>query len=155
MSFNIVLSSSNVYATNTAGKDYTWAYDFSGKEDGDYLVSFDFQCGNITTTLVDFSGNSPIQLSVDFGSIGQMYLAGSTYGNFSTKILGLVRLLVTTVTVSTYSANNQDNFPVLFKNINKSPSFIRIKLLQADGITLINQLTGVAPWMVYLKFQKV
>ena len=47
MSFNIVLSTSSVYATNTAAKDFTWAYDFSTVEDGEYLVSFQFTSGNI------------------------------------------------------------------------------------------------------------
>jgi len=155
MSFNIVLSSSNVYATNTAGKDYTWAYDFSGKEDGDYLVSFDFQCGNITTVSTDFATISPTQFSCDFGSIGQIYLARSTSNNITTRVLGLLRMIFITTTIGTYAANTDDNFPVLFKNINKSSSFIRIKLLQANGTSLINQLTGVPFWTIYLKFKKV
>ena len=152
MSFNIVLTTNSVYATNTTGKDYTWAYDFSGKEDGDYMVSFDFQCGNIGS-LTDFASISPTQLSCDFESIGQMYLAGSISNNITTRVLGLLRLLFTTNLANTYTANSEDNFPILFKNINKSASFIRIKLLQANGTTLIaNALTT---WTVYLKFQKV
>ena len=154
MSFNIVLTTNNVYATNTTGKDYTWAYDFSGKEDGDYMVSFDFQCGNISTTpITDFNSVSPTQFSCDFGSIGQMYLASSTSNNITSRVLGLLRMIFLTTSVGTYIANIDDNFPLLFKNINKSSSFIRIKLLQANGTSLVNQ--NVAPWTVYLKFQKV
>jgi hypothetical protein len=152
MSFNIVLTTNSVYATNTTGKDYTWAYDFNGKEDGDYMVSFDFQCSNIGT-LVNFDVNSPTQLSCDFGSIGQMYLAGSQTNNITSRVLGLLRLVFGTQTVNTYTANSDDNFPVLFKNINKSASFIRIKLLQADGTTLI--ANAITSWTIYLKFTKV
>ena len=155
MSFNIVLTTNSVYATNTTGKDYTWAYDFSGKEDGDYLLSFKFQCGNITTVSTDFAAISPTQFSCDFGSIGQIYLGSSTSNNITSKILGLLRMIFITTTIGTYVANTDDNFPVLFKNINKSSSFIRIKLLQANGTSLINQLTGVAPWTVILMFKKV
>jgi hypothetical protein len=64
-------------------------------------------------------------------------------------------MLFITTTIATYVANTDDNFPVLFKNINKSSSFIRIKLLQANGTSLINQATGVAPWTVILMFEKI
>lgn len=153
MSFNIVLSTNSAYSTNTAGKDYTWAYDFSGREDGDYMVSFDFQSSNIAV-LVDFgSGNSPTQLSCNFGSIGQMYVAGSTSNNGSSQVLGLLRMFFGNVNSNTYVANSDDNFPILFKNINRNASFIRIKLLQADGTTLIdNALTS---FIVILVFTKV
>jgi len=153
MSFNIVLSTNTVYQTNTAGKDYTWAHDFSNKEDGDYMVSFDFQSSNIAV-LADFgSGNSPIQLSCDFASIGQMYVAGSTINNVSSQVLGLLRMFYGNTNSNTYIANNNDNFPILFKNINRNANFIRIKLLQADGTTLIDN--ALNSWVVYLKFVKV
>ena len=152
MSFNILLSTTNVYAINTVGNDYTWAYDFSDKEDGDYMVSFDFQSSNIAV-LVDFSGNSPTQLSCDFGSVGKMELAGSTFNNSSSQVLGLLRMFFGNVNSNTYIANSDDNFPILFRNVNKNANFIRIKLLQANGTTLIaNALTS---WIVILVFTKI
>ena len=34
--FNIILNSNTVFATNTSLKDFTWAYNFSNVEEGDY-----------------------------------------------------------------------------------------------------------------------
>ena len=42
MSFTLVLSTNSVYATNTSGKDYAWAFDSSIIEDGDYELTFQF-----------------------------------------------------------------------------------------------------------------
>ena len=51
MSFNLVLTSTAVSATNTALKDFTWLYDFSQVADGDYEVSFVFNSGNATANM--------------------------------------------------------------------------------------------------------
>ena len=68
MSFNVVLTTNNVYATNSANKDYTWAYDFTNIADGPYLVSFSFVSNNIAQAT--FSTQGPIQLTCDFGNQG-------------------------------------------------------------------------------------
>ena len=150
MSFNILLSTTDVYTTNTAGKDYTWAYDFSGKEDGEYLVSFQYVSGNITQT--SFSTNGPVQLSLDIGNFSTNYLASSLVVSPNTQILGSLRLDWRSAVVASYVANKMDNYPVLFKNINKSNNFIRIHL---DGITGALVATGITEWNVILNFVKV
>ncbi len=152
MSFNIVLSTNSVYATNTAGKDYVWAYDFSQAKEGDYLVTFDFQCGLNPVEVVNFNTNGPVQLSADFGSNGQNYLAGSTFNNVSTRSLGLLSMNFATTTNNTYFSGTDDNYPILFKNINRNANFINVKLIGANGSLINNPVT---PWIVILVFTKV
>lgn len=151
MSFNILLSTTNVYATNTAGKDYTWAFNFNNNniENGDYLVSFQFCSGNIAQT--NFSSNGPVQLSCDFGNFSTNYLASSNVSQTSTQILGSLKLDWRNSTIETLVANKMDNYPVLFKNINKSSNFIRIHL---DGITGALVTTGITEWNIILNFEK-
>ena len=150
MSFNVVLTTNNVYATNTANKDYTWAYDFGNVADGPYLVSFSFVSNNIAQAT--FSTQGPIQVNCDFGNQGNNYLAGSLVSSQTSQILGSLRLDWKSATVATLVANKNDNFPVLFKNINKNSNFIRIHL---DLVTAVLVTTGVTQWVVVLNFQKV
>ena len=149
MSFQILLSTTDVYSTNTAGKDYTWAFDFSNKEDGDYLVSFQYGSGNITLT--NLSTNGPVQLSLDIGNCGKNYLATSLAVSRNTQILGSLRLDWRNTVVGSYLANKIYNYPFLFKNINKSNNFIRIHL---DGITGALVGTGLTEWNIILNFEK-
>lgn len=150
MSFNVILNTNTVYATNTAGKDYTWAYDFSTAEDGDYLVTLQFSSGNIA--LATFGTNGPVQISVDFGSFGSNYVGAALVSSISSQIFGSLRLVWASATVATYQANNTDNHPVYFKNLNKGTNFIRIHLDQSNG-TLVG--TGITPWVVVLNFKKI
>lgn len=149
MSFNILLSTTNVYDTNTNNKDYTWAYDFSRKEDGEYLVSFQFVSNNIAQT--NFSSNGPVLLTCDFGNLGNNYLAGETVSQSNTKILGSLKLDWRSNSIATLVANKMDNYPVPFKNINKNSNFIRITL---QGITGALVTTGVTKWNIILNFEK-
>lgn len=150
MSFNVVLTTNNVYATNTANKDFTWAYNFSNIDDGPYLVSFSFVSNNIAQST--FSTQGPIQISCDFGNQGNNYLAGSLVSSTTSQILGSLKLDWKSATVATLVAGKNDNYPVLFKNINKNTNFIRIHL---DLITGVLVTTGVSQWVVVLNFQKV
>ena len=150
MSFNVVLTTNNVYATNTVNKDYTWAYDFNNAEYGDYLVSFQFMCANILQT--NFGTQGPIQVTIDLGCQGQNYSAGSTVSSQTSQILGSLRMDWRSATVATLVANKNDNFPVLFKNVRNSSNFIRIHL---DLITGGLVTTGVVFWVVILNFKKV
>jgi hypothetical protein len=150
MSFNLILTTNTVYATNTAGKDYSWAFDSSVIEDGDYQLTFQFTSGNIA--LATFATNGPVQISVDTGSFGSNYVGGALVSSISSQIFGSLRLVWSSATIATYVANNTDNHPVYFKNVNKSSNFIRIHLDQAGG-TLVG--TGITPWVVVLNFQKL
>ena len=149
MSFQILLSTTDVYSTNTAGKDYTWAFDFSNMKDGDYLVSFQYNSGNIAQS--NFSTNGPVQLSLDIGNYGNKYLASSILASPNSQILGSLRMDWRNTLIATYNANNTDNYPVLFKNVNKSNNFIRIHL---DSITGALVATGITEWNIILNFQK-
>jgi len=150
MSFNILLSTTDVYATNTNDKDFTWAYDFSNKQDGEYLVSFQFVSNNIAQA--SFSTQGPIQLTCDFGNQGNNYLAGEKVSQSNTKILGSLRLDWRNSSIATLFANKMDNYPVLFKNINKNASFIRISLNLITGALVT---TGVSKWNIILNFEKI
>lgn len=150
MSFTLVLSTNSVYATNTAGKDYTWVFDSSVIEDGDYQLTLQFTSGNIA--LATFATNGPIQLSMDIGAFPSNYLAGSVVRRETTQILGSLRLDWKSATVATYQANNTDNHPIYFKSLNRSSNFIRLHLDQSSG-ALIG--TGLTPWVVTLGFKKL
>jgi hypothetical protein len=150
MSFTLVLSTNSVYATNTAGKDYTWAFDSSVIEDGDYELTLQFSSGNIA--LANFGTNGPVQLSMDIGAFPSNYVAGSVVKRETTQILGSLRLVWSSSTIGTYVANNTDNHPVYFKSLNRSTNFIRIHLDQSSG-ALIG--TGITPWVVTLGFKKL
>ncbi len=150
MSFNVVLTNNNVYATNTANKDYTWAYDFTNAEYGDYLVSFQFTSGNIAQA--NFGTQGPIQVTIDLGCQGQNYLAGSLVTSTTSQILGSLRLEWKSTSVATLVAGKNDNFPVMFKNVRNSSNFIRIHLDLISGALVT---TGITQWVVILNFKKV
>lgn len=150
MSFTLVLSTNSVYATNTAGKDYTWAFDSSVIEDGDYELTFKYSSGNIA--LATFATNGPIQLSMDMGAFPTNYLAGSAVKRETTQIIGLLNLDWISTSVATYIANNDDNSPVYFKSLNRNSNFIRLHLDQSSG-ALVG--TGITPWVVSLNFKKL
>ena len=149
MSFNILLSTTDVYDTNTNNKDYTWAYDFSRKEDGEYLVSFQFVSNNIAQAT--FSTQGPIQVTCDFGNQGNNSLAGSLVSSTTSQILGSLKLDWRNSSIATLVANKMDNYPVPFKNINKNSNFIRITL---QGITGALVTTGISKWNIILNFEK-
>ena len=113
-------------------------------------MTLQFSSGNID--LATFGTNGPVQISVDFGSFGSNYSAGALVLSISSQVIGSLRLQWASATIATYIANNTDNHPVYFKNINKSSNFIRIHLDQAGG-TLVG--TGITPWVVSLNFKKV
>jgi len=150
MSFNLILTTNTVYATNTAGKDYTWAFDSSVIEDGDYQLTFQYTSGNIA--LATFATNGPVQISMDIGAFPSNYVAGSIVKRETTQILGSLRLDWKSTTVATYQANNTDNHPIYYKNLNKNSNFIRIHL---DGVTGALVTTGITPWVITLNFKKI
>jgi hypothetical protein len=150
MSFTLVLSTNTVYATNTSGKDYAWAFDSSVIEDGDYELTFKFSSGNIA--LATFATNGPIQLSLDMGAFPTNYLGGSVVKRETTQIIGLLNLEWRSASVATYIANNDDNSPVYFKSLNRNSNFIRLHLDQSSGALVA---TGITPWVVSLNFKKL
>lgn len=150
MSFQILLDTANAYSTNTAGKDYTWAFNTGFVEEGDYEMSFQFVSGNIA--LATFATNGPVYLSVDIGQRGSAYAGGSTVFTSPSQVAGVLRLDWKSTTVATYQANHMDNFPVIYKDLNKASNFIRVHL---DGSTGALITTGVTPWIVLLEFRKI
>lgn len=151
MSFNLVLTTSSVYATNTALKDYTFAYDFSQVADGDYEVSFVFNSGN-ATGVTSQTSLLPIQLTMDIGAFPSSYVGGSLVTSTNTQILGSIKVNWFSALLATFLASQNDNLPVYFKSLNKSNNFIRLKL-QAIGGGLV--ATGVSDWVVIVNFKKL
>lgn len=148
--YNILLTTANAQTTNTAGKDYTWIYDFSRFQEGNYEVSFIFTSTNIA--LASFATNGPINLSMDIGVLSETYLALPNNTNSKTQIIGTVPLLWSSTTIATYKADTTDNVPVLFNSINRNTNFIRLSLLTLSSGLIT---TGLAPWNVILSFKKV
>lgn len=149
--FNIILNSNLVFATNTALKDFTWAYNFSNVEDGDYEVGFTFQSGN-ATGITNQTSNLPCLLTLSLGVNPQQYVAGSVVSSQSSNILGQVSVSFFSASLATFVANSTTNHPVIIKGLNKANNFIRMSLIGGTG-ALIG--TGVANWFVVLNFTKV
>lgn len=150
MSFQIVLDTSNVFATNTALKDYTWAFNTGVIEDGDYLMSYTFTSGNIA--LATFATNGPTVLSFDFGVRPLSYLGSATTVSKITPIVGPVKLDWKSTTVATYSSSKMDCFPLLIKDLNKASNFVRVRL-ETNAGALVG--TGITSWFVVVYFEKV
>jgi len=150
MSFQIVLDTSTVFSTNTALKDFTWAFNTGFIEDGDYLMSYTFSSGNVA--LATFGTNGPAVLSIDLGIRSSSYAGGATVVTRPTTVMGQVRLDWKSTTVATYVANTTDNFPILIKDLNKASNFIRLRLETNNGALVT---TGVGTWYVVLYFEKV
>jgi hypothetical protein len=150
MSFQIVLDSNAVFSTNTALKDFTFAFNTGFVEEGDYLMSYTFSSGNIA--LATFASNGATVLSIDLGIRSSSYAGGATVVTRPTTVMGHVRLDWKSTTVATYMANKTDNFPILIKDLNKASNFIRLRL-ETNAGALIG--TGVSGWYVVLYFEKV
>jgi len=150
MSFQLLLDTSLVFSTNTAQKDFTWAFNTSVIEDGDYLMTYTFSSSNIA--LATFATNGPTVLSVDFGVRPLSYLGSSTTVSKITPIVGPVRLDWKSTTVGTLTATIMDSFPLLIKDLNKASNFIRLRLETNNGVLIT---TGVSSWYVVLYFEKV
>jgi hypothetical protein len=150
MSFQIVLDTNNAFATNTANKDYTWGFNTGFIEDGDYEMTFQFSSGNVA--LATFGTNGPVVMSVDLGLNGASYAGGTTNFTMPTQVIGALRLQWASASIATYIANRTDNFPVIYKDLNKASNFIRIHLDTTAGVLVT---TGVTPWLVILHFTKL
>jgi hypothetical protein len=150
MSFQIILDTTTVFATNTAGKDYTWAFRTDFIEEGDYEMTFQYSAGNIA--LATFATNGPVVMSIDMGLLGASYAAGATNITMPTQVVGALRLDWRSATVGTYIANRQDNYPVIVKDLRKASNFIRVHL---DTVTGALITTGITPWIVILHFTKI
>ena len=149
--FNIILNSNTVFATNTALKDFTWAYNFSNVEDGDYEVGFTFQSGN-ATGITSQTSNLPCLLTLSIGVNPQQYVAGALVSNQTSNILGQLNVNWFSATLATFVANATTNHPVIIKGLNRASNFIRMSLIGGTGAIIG---TGVANWFVVLNFTKV
>lgn len=150
-SFNVYLNTTDAYAINTAGKDYTWGFDFGFLEDGDYEMYLQFTSGNIA--IADYSVNGAVQVSVETGVMPLVYSAGSLVKALPSLIVGSLRLYWNSATVATYVANRTDNHPVLFKSLNRSSNFIRIHLDNNAGVPIPSAIS--TNWSIMLHFVKV
>jgi len=150
MSFQIVLDTNTAFATNTAAKDFTWAFKTDFIEEGDYEMTFQYSAGNVA--LATFATNGPVVMSIDMGLRGASYAAGATNITMPTSIVGALRLDWKSATVATYIANRTDNYPVIVKDLRNASNFIRVKLETVAGALIT---TGITPWLVILHFTKI
>ena len=149
--FNIILNSNTVFATNTSLKDFTWAYNFSNVDEGDYEVGFTFQSGN-ATGIVSQTSNLPCLITLSIGVNPQQYTASSVVSTQTSNILGQLNVNWFSATLATFVANATTNHPVIIKGLNRSSNFIRMSIIGGTG-ALIG--TGVSSWFVVLNFTKV
>lgn len=149
--FSVVLNSSSVYATNTALKDFTWAFDFGIVEPGDYEMGFTIQTGN-ATGITNQTSSLPLILNVDIGTAPQNYIAGSTVARRNSYNLGYLTVQWTSTTVATFNASSVNNHPIIVRNLHTAGSFIRASLLQASGAITA---TGASNWFLVLNFRKI
>jgi hypothetical protein len=150
-SFNVYLNTTDVYSVNTAGKDYTWGFDFGFCEDGDYEMSIQFTSGNIA--IADYSTNGAVQMSVETGVMPLTYAGSGHVKANPTYIAGSLRLYWNSATVATYVANRTDNHPILYKSLNRSSNFIRVHLDANNGNLIANPIS--TNWSIMLHFIKV
>lgn len=149
--FNVYLNTTDVLTVNTAGKDYTWGFDFGFVEEGDYEMSVQFSSGNIA--IADYSTNGAVQISIDAGVLARTFAGGSSVRASPTQIAGSLRLVWNSATVATYVANRTDNHPILFKSLNRSSNYIRIHLDSNTGTLIPNAIS--TNWSVMLHFKKI
>ena len=154
MSFNIILNTNNAQTTHTAGKDYTWAFNFNSFqiEDGEYELTWSAFSTNVVQSTfatvinphvnLDFS-NNPIFFTTDgTGSI-----------NRTTTCIGVFKPVIVSTAIGCFQTEVTTNPPITFKNINKSTNYIRISITQPGTNTLI--ATSLVNFTVILRFRKV
>lgn len=153
MSFNIVLNTNNAYLTNTAGKDYTWAFDFSTFpiEDGSYELSHSAFSRNVAMATFDTINNP--QINLDISNQPRLYQAANISNNHNTQIIGIFKPVIVSATIGTFQNDIHTNPSVTYTNINKSVNFIRVYMTQPGTNTLI--ATSIVGWTMILRFTKV
>lgn len=149
--FSVVLNSASVYATNTALKDFTWAFDFGIIEPGDYEMGFTMQTGN-ATGITNQTSSLPLILNIELGIGPQNYVGGSAVALRNTYNVGFLAVQWTSATLATFFANAINNHPVVVRNLHTAGQFIRASLLQASGALTA---TGASNWFLVLNFKKI
>jgi hypothetical protein len=152
MSFNVILktNSTDYMTENTAGKDYTWGFDFSTCEPGAYEMRTYFNSGNIA--LATFATNGVAILSVNIGQNSTNKLGAKLNTAITTVNVGPLRLDWKSATVAQYVLDSTDLPSQIIKSLNTSANTIRIHIDQLSGAIIG---TGVTGWCVVLEFKKL
>tara|TARA_R110002126_G_scaffold178501_2_gene327499 strand:+ start:3443 stop:3907 length:465 start_codon:yes stop_codon:yes gene_type:complete len=154
MSFSIVLntaSASQYYAVNTAGKDFTFAFNFGTfvTDDSPYELTWTLQSQNValaTFTMIP-------QLNLQIGSLSTRYEGTSSTENKYSLNVGSVPINWKSTSVGNYTATLMDNPPIYFPSLNGSSNFIRVSFTQQGSGTLL--ATTMPTFNLILNFKKL
>lgn len=154
MSFSIVLntaSATQYYAANTAGKDFTFAFNFGTfvTDDAPYELTWTLQSQNVALATITMIP----QLNLDIGSLSRKYQATNVSDNQYTINIGSVPVNWKSATVGNYTATLIDNPPIYFPSLNGSSNFIRVSFTQQGSKTLL--ATTMPIFNLILNFKKL
>jgi hypothetical protein len=154
MSFNIILNTNNAQTINTAGKDFTWAFNFNSFqiEEGGYELTWSAFSTNIAQATFATVLNPIVNL--DFSNQPNFFTTDGTGSiNRSTTVIGVFKPVIVSATISCFQSEVITNPPITFKNINKSTNYIRVFVTQPGTNTLI--ATSLVNFTIILRFRKV
>ena len=147
--FNICLSTASTYSIETAGKAFTFAFDFSNMDNGKYKMTWSGQSLNYVQAT--FLQNTGINLSI--GNLSNTFVSNTTTSNKNYNSIGIFKTNIITATISNFNCNVTDNPPVYFDNISTSNNFIKLQFVDFGTNTLIG---FVMPTVVLnLCFEKI
>jgi len=135
--FNICLSTasaSTYYSVDTAGKAYTFAFDFSNMDNGKYKMTWSAQSLNFVQAT--FLQNTGINLSI--GNSSNTFVANTTTSNKNYNSIGIFKTNIITATIGNFTCNTTDNPPVYFDNISTSNNFIKLQFVDFGTNSLIS-----------------
>ena len=160
MSFTLFLDTTNA-TQNVAGRDYTWGFDFSGVESGDYDVSFSFSSRFFTVgAATPYNGQPTPLLNMSIQHAANAYECDTVSNQHTSSHIGLLKYknmqqnnAVAGTLIAQLDADWYTNPPVFFPNISTSTNTVRLWLTQGGAG---NPQFGVDTigFMVALKFTK-
>jgi len=153
MSFNIILNTNNALTINTAGKDFTWAFNFNSLkiEDGEYELTWSAFSTNVAQATFATVLNPVVNL--DFSNQPNFFTTDGTGSiNRNTTVIGVFKPVIVSTAIGCFQCETVTNPPITFPNINKSVNFIRIFITQPGTNTLVG--TSLVNFTVILRFTK-
>ena len=134
--FNICLSTasaSTYYSVDTAGKAYTFAFDFTNMDNGKYKMTWSAQSLNyVQATFLQNTG-----INFDIGNASNTFVSNTTTSNKNYRSIGIFKTNIITSAIANFNSRVHDNPPVYFDNIKTSNNFIKIQFVDFGTNNLI------------------
>lgn len=160
MSFTLFLDTTNA-TQNTAGKDYTWNFDFSAVEQGAYDVSFAFSSRFFTVgAATPYNGEPTPVLNMSIQQAANAYELDTVSNQHTSSHIGLLKYrsmqqdnTTAGTLIAQLDAEWTTNPPITFRNVGTSSNTVRLWITQAGaGNPAIG--VSVVGFMVSLRFEK-